>query len=449
MRLHVCKPDKSDVLHILGQQPAADYIYMYPPRQVYRPFGHRNIHDEIVRSLNHSNVVNLYFHFPFCRQICAFCNLFVIALQGDETIASYMQALEREVEYYAPFLRGKTIDTVYLGGGTPSLLSPLIFEHFFAFLEDTLDCNLKTVPEIALEAAPDTVEPKKFRAFRELGINRVNLGVQSTSNVELRVIGRRYRNNIPLDALDTLQDIGFQNVCVDLIYGLQSQTLATWRASVMAVAARQPETVCAYPLTLRPRTGFASRGYTELSGPAQYEKHDAAREILLANGYSAETHIRYIRNAHGGYRQKANHWMLKNIIGFGAGARSYLWYCDYRNGYSCRHRVAAFRAYLERVAKHGHGRIDGYLMDDDERRRKALVLGLLHLDRPWFARLFGKDPFGFFPGEIQLLIELGMLHEDPSCLAFTPPGRRFRDILVQLFFSKRVQSLIKEFDYDE
>jgi oxygen-independent coproporphyrinogen-3 oxidase len=433
----------------IAEEVAGDYVYMYPPRQAYRPFGEAELAPLLAESLRRFESVDLYFHFPFCRQICAFCNLFAVAARDGAGLNAYVDYLEREVRHRAPLLRGKTFSTLYLGGGTPSLLAPEFFARLFAFLRDEIGCEVASIPEVALEVSPDTVEEEKFRAYRAIGINRVNLGFQTLADGELHLIGRRYNADTPLRALEIVQSVGFDNVCVDLIYGLQGQTSESWRASVDAVLAYRPETICAYPLTLRPATGFSARGYREVCGREQYARQDYFRAAMLAAGYRQETHIRYVRDERGGYRQKENHWRMANVLGFGAGARSYLWHGDFRNGYSVRHRARALRDYFARVGAAGEAIVDGFVMDDDERMRKAVVLGLIRLDRGWFRSLFGRDPAEVFPEQFAALRNLALLEEEDAAYRLTPRGLRHRDVVVQAFFSERVRRLLESFDYDE
>lgn len=449
MRILVDDRSRDELARQLADELTADYVYMYPPRQAYRPIDLLAVPNRISDSLDRSNALNLYFHFPFCRQICAFCNLFTHVSTNDQLYDRYIGCLEREILYFAPWIAGKAINTVYLGGGTPSLLSPKLFERLFNFLLNHIGCDIWHVPEVAIEVSPETVDKDKFEEYRRIGINRVNLGVQSTATEELHLIGRGYDSATPFRALEIVQAVGFKNVCVDLIYGLEGQTNETWQESLNTVIKYKPETICAYALTLRPVTGFDARGYRQIPGPEQYRKYDYACQALTASGYAQETHVRWIRSDKGGYRQKANHWAMENILGFGAGARSYLWHIDIRNGYSARHRNRAFREYLDRVEERGFGVADGFLMDDDERRRKAVILGLLKLDREWYRRKFDADPVSDFPEEFDVLYGLDLLADVGKYIQLTAFGTRHRDLIVQRFFSRRVCDLLHEFNYDE
>lgn len=433
---------------LISASARADYVYMYPPRQCYRPLA-RTVLDPLVEtSLGREGPLNLYFHFPFCAQICAFCNLFAVRADAKDDYVYYEALIEKELAYYATLIQGRRVDTVYLGGGTPSMLPPKLFGQIFERLSALGICDVRQVPEVAIEMSPETATRDRLAELHRLGINRVNLGVQSMDDHELHLIGRSYQKDTPLNALDAALSIGFDNVCVDLIYGLLDQTRESWERSVDDVVARGPATVCAYPLTLRPRTGFSARGYTQVSDREQYARYDYADSALRAAGYKQETHVRWILSG-GGYRQKTNHWAGQDVVGIGAGARGYLWNADYRNGYSVRSRRSALRSWAQRVEESGHGRCDGFVMDQDERARKSLILGLNNLDRQQFEATHHLNIGTTFGNQLTALAKLGLLEDDGERLALTRMGVRFRDVIVQSFFSIRVRNLIAAFSYDE
>jgi oxygen-independent coproporphyrinogen III oxidase len=437
-----------ELQRLMSNHDRADYVYMYPPRQAYRPVDAGLLGKAVESSLIRKGQLNLYFHFPFCRQICSFCNLYTMVDDG-RAIGQYVDALLTELRHYAPLVQGRQIDTLYLGGGTPSLLPAETFGRIFREIETLGLADIAQIPEIAIESAPDTITLEKFQAYCDIGINRVNIGVQSVADAELALIRRKHGAEVALSALETLLKVGFKNICVDLIYGLEGQTDYAWAQSVETICDYGPNTICAYSLTLRPRTGFAARGYNSLDGAMLYRRYDAANHILQSRGYRQETHVRWIRDDSGGYRQKKNHWAGEDILGIGAGARGYLHLTDYRNGYSIRNRRQALEGYGERVRAVGHGRSEGFLLDEDERRRRSATLGLGSLDREAFHARHGATIEECFGGQLKALVEIGALVESPSNYAWTEMGQKFRDVLVQPFFSQRVRDALSSFDYNE
>lgn len=442
----------TEVFHsLIARQVHADYVYMYPPRQAYRPLTD----DEQCRlpgivstSLRRFDDLNLYVHVPFCRQICDFCNLFAVH-GGGRDLDDYVDAVITEAKYYASLADRKSIATLYLGGGTPSILSAAQLSRLITSLLTIFSTTPHDIPpETALEVDPATVDKGKLHDIRAAGINRINLGVQSMVQDEMVQLGRNRPATAGRELLEQALGVGFRNVCVDLIYGLAGQTDDNWRSSVLQVADIGPPTVCAYPLTLRPFTGYSRRGYSTLDGATLYRRYDIADEILRTAGYRRENHVRWVRD-NGGYIQKVNHWAMRNVLGLGAGARSYLWHIDLRNGYSVRSRERPLRNYLEAVGK---GRIPvtgGYPMTVDERARKAVILNLVSLDRAWYTGLIGADPVDLFPAAFVTLNDLGLCTVDQRRVALTADGVKYRDLIAQTLFSTTVRDRVERFDYAE
>lgn len=436
---------------LIARQVHGDYVYMYPPRQAYRSFTDdeaRRLPELISGSLHRFAKLNLYVHVPFCRQICGFCNLYAVSGSGRE-LDGYVDAVIAEAERYAGVIDRKSVSTLYLGGGTPSILSAGQIERLVTSLLNLFSVSPDEVPpEAALEVDPATVDAAKLRDIRSAGINRINLGYQSMMRDEVVGFGRDRPAEAELGLLEQALEVGFANICVDLIYGLDGQTDENWRRSVAQVAAIGPPTVCAYALTLRPFTGYSRRGYSTLPGALLYRRYDAADEILRAAGYRRENHVRWVRDG-GGYLQKVNHWSLQNVLGLGAGARSYLWDVDFRNGYSVRSRARPLRDYLRRVNEARSPVTDGYLMTREERTRKAVMLNLVSLDRAWFTRLVGDDPVEAFVNEFTSLAELGLCTIQPGRVALTDDGVKYRDLVAQSLFSQEVRQRVRNFDYSE
>ena len=449
MRTLQLGPGPDAVADAVAQELRADYVYMYPPRQAYRSVDPAFAGPLLERSLARPTPLNVYVHVPFCKQICAYCNLFAVAGNHDDDHERYVDLIRTEIDHYAPHISHRSVDTLYIGGGTPSVLRPGLLACITTHISRTIDMPLDTIPEVALEVAPDTVTADVIAGFREAGINRINLGVQTWDEGELNGIGRRHDTDLNEKALTIALNGGFDNVCVDLIYGLPGQTEVTWADSLSRVIGFRPQTVCCYPLTLRPSTGYAARGYIGTDNNSQYQRYDTAHAALTGAGYSQETHVRWVLPGAGGYRQKANHWAGQDILGVGAGARSYMHEVDLRNGYSVQHRRSALSGYQQRVIQTGAAWTDGIVMDDDERARKAVILGLGHLDRAQFRTKFATDVTDLFAAQMEALTHNALVTIDEDAVKLTAAGQRHRDVVVQLFFSDRVRSLIAGHDYNE
>jgi oxygen-independent coproporphyrinogen III oxidase len=429
-------------LHTVG-----DYIYMYPPRQAYQSIDKIQAVKLSKKSIDKFPSINLYYHVPFCKQLCSFCNLYTKVSKNENERSDYVKLLIEETKMHQQSLLNKKVNTIYLGGGTPSLLEPKDINSLFSYLKNEGIADVFSIPEVAMEVAPDTVEYEKFVELKSVGINRVNLGFQASNISELQSIGRKHGVSTLSTSFEIIKKIGFKNVCIDLIYGLQSQTIESWHKSLEFVINYNPETICIYPLTLRPNTAYSQKGYNFIDSDIQSRKYDLAVNALTNAGYKQENHVRFVKK-NGGYLQKEYHWKMENLLGLGAGARSYFWFCDTRNNYGTITRDKAYKYYVESIKNLQIPITDGYIMTDEERMRKAIILNLISLDRQWFRDMFTVDIIEVFP----LLTELEameLLSINEATIELTETGIKYRDLIVQLFFSSKVIGNIKNYKYDD
>ena len=263
----------------------------------------------------------LYVHVPFCRGKCHYCDFYSIA--DISLVPVYLEALERETRLYQG--RFATFDTLYLGGGTPSLLSgpqltALIetLHRHFSFAADT---------EITIEANPDDLYPEKLALLRDLGINRLSVGVQSLDDAELRFLGRRHPARQAEQALKWARDAGFDNLGVDLIYALPGQEDGAWCRTLKTALGFQPEHLSCYQLTLSPDTPLGQRQIRgEFAPPAE----EAQRRLFLltsrfleAQGYRHYEVANFARGEARRSRHNLKYWQHDPYLGLGPGAHSF------------------------------------------------------------------------------------------------------------------------------
>lgn len=448
MKLSVHSLDTLDAAMAAGEYP--DYLYMYPPRQAYRRLDDRSrATGKVQASLCSRTDINLYIHVPFCAQICRFCNLYTTPVRGGDIFTRYADRVVAEAHAYASSgLLPSTLRwrTVYFGGGTPSALPIELLAKLLSNVRSIL--AVADIEELAIEVSPETITDEYLRGLRAIGFDRISMGFQTTSAAEMRQIGRSYEVARQADIANITMDLGFSNLCLDLIFGLPGQSKRSWTESLRSVIAMRPHTICCYQWTSRPNTGFARMGLHKPVGPDMRELYYLAVKELKEAGYAQETHVRWVSGG-GGYLQKKYHWGLQNLLGLGAGARSYLWDIDLRNGYSLKNRMTALESYLGSEGIGWQSTLEGYEMSDGERRRKAVVLGLHDLNRGWFARTFGEDVTDLFPDEISGLHHRGLIEISDDRVSLTDKGMAHRDLVVQLFFSDEVRRLAREWDYEE
>ena len=197
--------------------------------------------------------IALYVHIPFCETKCPYCDFNTYA-GINHLLPSYLSALEREIRIWGEALAHPTVNTVFLGGGTPSMLSPAQMTGLLSTIVDSFP--IASGAEVTAEVNPDDASIARLAAFRQAGINRISLGVQSLDDAELRMLGRRHGAAEALAALAAIQEAGFDNFSADLMYGLPHQGMETWQRNVEGVIGAGPQHISAYALTLEEGTPF-------------------------------------------------------------------------------------------------------------------------------------------------------------------------------------------------
>jgi oxygen-independent coproporphyrinogen-3 oxidase len=343
-----------------------------------------------------STIRHLYLHLPFCAHRCGYCD-FVTATGRDHLHGAYVDALLRELEEEHD---GSPVDTIFLGGGTPT----------FTALPELLRLlrALPTARELTVEANPETVTPELARELRAAGVNRVSLGAQTFQPHLLRVLERRATPADVESAFGRLREAGFDNLSLDLIYGIPGQTPDQLAADLERAIALGPEHISAYELEAKPGTRFTIAHGAELERQAEQMEDYFERVVatLTGAGYRWYETANFCRE---GKRAEHNlgYWLGRDYLGLGVGAVSTL--------------DGERRRNTPKLAKYLQGRYDREieLLDDGTRARERLMLGL-RLDEPLPLRGLRRalDAEGLARAE-----RLGLAVDGGETLALTERGR--------------------------
>jgi putative oxygen-independent coproporphyrinogen III oxidase len=261
----------------------------------------------------------VYAHIPYCVSRCPYCD-FNTYVGIEDTAPAYVDALLREARAWERRAAG----TIFLGGGTPSLLEPVLMQRLLDGIRDAFD--VAPDAEVTIEANPETVDVDRLAAYRAAGVNRISFGAQSFAPHVLSTLGRAHSAGRTRDAVAEARAAGFANCNLDLIYGTPGETLEDWRHSLAETIALRPEHISAYGLTIEPATAF---GVAVASGamPAPDEdeladRYELALDVLDAAGYE---HYEISNWAKPGLASRHNllYWMQRDYAGLGAGAHSH------------------------------------------------------------------------------------------------------------------------------
>jgi oxygen-independent coproporphyrinogen-3 oxidase len=268
--------------------------------------------------------LSLYLHIPFCTSKCGYCDFNSYA-GHEHLIPSYTEALVREAQLWRTATAGRPIATVFFGGGTPSLVPLEEMRTMLAGLRDAFAITPNA--EVSLEANPGSLDETYLRGLLGLGFNRLSIGVQSFHDDELRALDRLHSAQDARDAFRAARAAGFENVNLDLIFGLPEQPIERWQASVEQALGLAPEHLSLYALTVEEGTPLArdvDRGRTPAPDPdSQAEQYEWTRERLARAGYEQYEISNWSRP---GRRCEHNltYWQCREYLGLGAGAHSYL-----------------------------------------------------------------------------------------------------------------------------
>lgn len=431
------------------------FVYCYPPRSAYRQLGSEWTVDRIwgeEEAHSRSTDVNVYIHVPFCRYKCGFCNLYTVIANDVALYDRYVEALCQHLRHATPVLSHRRIRTLYIGGGTPTLLATRHFRRIFDQLSELCPDWRSTVEEIAIEASPDSIvcesEANYLENLVSCGVDRVNLGIQSMNRDELIEAGRSVAGvESVIAAIARIRASGVANLSVDLMMGFLSQSDDDWAFSVDSVLSFMPETVSTYFLTIRPDAWFAKVGrYSYHRSPTLYQRYDFARQRLLSCGYVQESNVRYKLPGRGGYVQKVLHFHGVPVLGIGAGARTYTNTVDYVIGGGTTPGLEQILQYIAAAEKGTFTIKSGFVFDDDERVRKRVALDLFDLDLAELKHCPTKDELQWCFTLTAAAENLGLLRRiKPSHFQLTSQGYKFRDILSWAAFSRRVRALDRSF----
>ena len=270
------------------------------------------------------NPLGVYIHVPFCTVKCAYCDFNSFA-EIEDQIPAWETALLRELELWVPHVAGRPVPTVFLGGGTPSLLEAASVERILDRVRR--DYTLQAAAEITLEANPESVDPDRMRGYRAAGVNRISMGVQSLQAEELQFLDRLHSADRAREAFEIVRAAGFDNVNTDLIYGLPDQTLSSWQESLNGVLQWGPDHLSCYALTVEEGTPLAARvargEVIEADADLVADMAAWTEARLAAAGYQQYEISNFALPDHE-CRHNLVYWRHQEYVGVGPGAHGFV-----------------------------------------------------------------------------------------------------------------------------
>ena len=371
----------------------------------------------------------IYVHVPFCMAKCPYCDFYSIT--DLKLIPDYLEALIAEINRCKAVL--PAVDTIYFGGGTPSTLSPRQVGHILDRLHDCFAIDPNS--EVTLEINPGTVDRKKLIDCRSAGINRLNIGLQSLNDQTLRWLGRIHDARQGMDTFRWARKSGFDNIGLDLIYGIPGQTEKQWAAELSAVAEISADHLSCYTLTLEPGTPLSMKAKSGQITPLDEALTGAlfsfTGEFLNSHGYRQYEVSNYARISDSDridYRSRHNrkYWNFAPYIGFGPAAHSFM---GNRRWWNTR----SLEAYLDAMNSTQFPIAEMETLSRDQQIMETIYLGLRQtagIDTADFESRFDLNFYRWYEHEISLLLNEGLIEIYHRWIRTTPRGMRFLDQVV-------------------
>jgi oxygen-independent coproporphyrinogen-3 oxidase len=378
-------------------------------------------------------MLGLYIHVPFCSAICNYCN-FNRGLFDADLKARYVEALLTEVSRAGRAGRageaGGAADTIFFGGGTPSLLEPDEIARIIGACDDAFD--IATDREVTMEANPETVTGARLAAYRSAGVNRLSVGVQSFRDDELRRLSRLHSADRARAAVGEARTAGFDNVSLDLMMWLPQQRVSEWLESVDASIALAPDHLSLYLLELYPnaplKDEMARARWSQAPDEDAATMYLSAMERLDAAGY-AQYEISNVAKPNRRSRHNLKYWMDGDWLGFGCGAHST------RDGVRWKN-ISSTQEYVDQVGRGGSTAVDIRRLTPDERLGDALFTGLRlvdGIDVNAIQTRYGVDVWRRFGPDLEPFIEAGCLRRDGAQLRLTRQGMLLAHEVMSVF----------------
>lgn len=374
--------------------------------------------------------LTLYIHVPWCVRKCPYCDFNSHHVPDNLPEDDYIDALIRDLEQDLPLIWGRTIQTVFIGGGTPSLFSAKGYERLFSALRARL--NISPQAEITMEANPGTFEAVRFKDYRDLGINRLSVGVQSFDDAALKQLGRIHGADEARKAVNIAYQAGFDNLNIDLMFGLPGQNEATARHDVETALALAPTHISYYQLTIEPNTLFYAQPPTLPADDPIIDWQLANQQRLSDAGYQQYEVSAYAKPRKQ-CRHNLNYWQYGDYLGIGAGAHSKITRAD-KAGIQRRVKQKQPRDFIAEAGKPASIISDEWVQENEV--GFEFMLNALRLNdgipTPMFMERTGV-PLARFQAALDAAEEKELLEYTVQKIRPTPLGRQYLNTLIELF----------------
>ncbi len=411
-----------------------DFVYRYPPSDKMPFIDLKRFIGNLEGADFAKEEIAFYLHLPFCTKICSYCH-YSKQLAVSKEIELYAEAVKKEMSGYRELIKGEIkLNSVFFGGGTPTVLKAEQLSELLQSLSTTFDLNLEK-KEISIESSPETLGEEKLFALREAGFNRLSIGAQDFDDAVLKQCNRNHGTKQALQAFDSARSAGFQNINIDLLYGLPGQTIESWEQTMQQISELKPESVTASDLRILPGAKFYSTDEIFPSTGQMVEMYSLFAEKMLSMHYIQQFPYQFVKPG----REMAfleQQWSNGSFLGIGQSSCSFIAKWDYNNAFP-------LKKYCEAITDNKISAAMGKKLSKKEEMIRFAALGLKKcginreqsgINKATFKKKFGIEIEGAFKEQIEKLLALGLIENKGDWLRLSGKGLFFHDEIGKRFF---------------
>ena len=413
------------------------YMYSYPHKTAYRTLTPPVSLSPYLERLE-GREASLYFHIPFCAHKCGYCNLFSQQCCDAERISLYLHTMRRQAEQLSVAAQGLKFTSFAVGGGTPLILDEGQLEELFC-LAELFGVHPSRV-FTSVETSPEYTQKSVLRQLRARGVERLSMGVQSFNETELKKLKRRPGLGTVVGALENIVEAGFPQFNLDLIYGIEGQTVESFMRSLNTALTYRPNELLIYPLYVRPGTRIDVRSTDDIG----YAIYKSARELLVGQGFVQTSMRRFVRRETTETEFSCGDEVM---LSCGAGGRSYLGNLHYATPYAVRQQAIADEIDHYIRTTDFMTAANGFLLSTEEMQIRFIIKNLMYhrgVDLAEYEKRFGEKPDRNLFREFT---DRGWIEETGRIVRLTEEGMAYSDYIGQAFISPVVRKLMSEYVY--
>ena len=413
------------------------YMYSYPHKTAYRTLTPPVSLSPYLERLE-GREASLYFNVPFCAHKCGYCNLFSQQCCDAERISLYLHTMRRQAEQLSVAAQGLKFTSFAVGGGTPLILDEGQLEELFC-LAELFGVHPSRV-FTSVETSPEYTQKSVLRQLRARGVERLSMGVQSFNETELKKLKRRPGLGTVVGALENIVEAGFPQFNLDLIYGIEGQTVESFMRSLNTALTYRPNELFIYPLYVRPGTRIDVRSTDDIG----YAIYKSARELLVGQGFVQTSMRRFVRRETTETEFSCGDEVM---LSCGAGGRSYLGNLHYATPYAVRQQAIADEIDHYIRTTDFMTAANGFLLSTEEMQIRFIIKNLMYhrgVDLAEYEKRFGEKPDRNLFREFT---DRGWIEETGRIVRLTEEGMAYSDYIGQAFISPVVRKLMSEYVY--